>query len=182
MKKVIFLFLMCSAFAMTAQRRTRNLNEPPEIVEKPRTGHGIGFVVSSVTGNGLAYRYWPRRIGYHMALLPVVNNDSGFLSWGHGLYYTIKEFNSNNKFYLQLGLDYVYRKERYYELGLWEQKNSISDSFNIGFGPGIETHSRYGSFSCYVGYGYYNRFYRNANRGDRYQVFLSGGISYFFEI
>jgi hypothetical protein len=56
-----------------------------------------------------------------------------------------------------------------------------SDSFNLGFGPGFESHSRYGSFSAYIGYGLYNKMFSSVEQDV--QVFtLTGGISYFFEI
>lgn len=180
MKHVLILLLLSIAVGVSAQRRSRNLNEPPEVIEGPRTGHGIGVVVSATMGNGLAYRYWPKRIGYHMSFLPAVSSGESFLSWGNALYYTITEFRSDNKLFLHAGLDYNYRKQQMYS-AYGSRYNDMSDSFNFGVGPGIETHSRYGSLSCFLGYGLYNRVSRNAG-GNSYFVFLSGGVSYFFEI
>ena len=180
MKQFLILFLLCSAVVANAQRRTRNLNEPPEVIERPRTGHGIGVVLSSTMGNGLSYRYWPKRIGYHTTFFPSVGGDDRLLSWGNAVYYTLTEFRSNNKFILHAGMDYVYRRESYYSMFGGRTYNT-QDSFNFGVGPGIETHTRYGSLTCYVGYGYYNRISRNTGFND-YLIFLSGGVSYFFEI
>lgn len=176
---LIFTFLLCSVMC-TAQRKSRNLNDAPEVIQKPRTGHGIGVVASSTMGNGLAYRYWKNRFGYHMSFLPALSDDGGLVSWGNAFYYTIMDFQHNNKLILHAGMDYVYRKEERYFYGTGS-RYSRWDSFNFGVGPGIETHSRYGSFTVYAGYGIYNRLSRDFG-SDQRLLFLSGGVSYFFEI
>ena len=183
MKKLIFILLAFAALPVMAQRRTRNLNAPPEVVESPRTGHAIGAVLSLTHGNGLAYRYWPKRFGMHVAMFPNVTNNNSYFSVGGAGYYTLKEFSYTNKLFLHVGMDYVYRKTKDYYVSYSNNYERISDDFNIGVGPGIETHSRYGSFSGYLGYGVFNRNYRGeAGVNEGVRVTLTGGISYFFEI
>ena len=183
MKKLIFIFLVLGAMPVMAQRRTRNLNAPPEVVESPRTGHAIGAVLSLTNGNGLAYRYWPKRLGIHVAMFPNITNNNSFFSVGGTGYYTLKEFNYTNKLFLHVGMDYAYRSIGDYYSSVSGNYSRVSDDFNVGVGPGIETHSRYGSFSGYLGYAVLNKSYRGEPGGNEgVRVTLTGGISYFFEI
>lgn len=169
MKKILFVALLLCTTAAFGQRKTRNLNSAPEVIDPPRTGHAIGAVISSTNGNGLSYRYWPDKTGVHVTFFPSVSPNNKYISVGSTVYRTIREFNGNNKFFLHGGFDLVSRTRRFDYNG-----NMLSESgVNVGFGPGIESHSRYGSFSVYLGYGYYSI----------WEVMtLSGGLSYYFEI
>jgi hypothetical protein len=179
MKNCILILCVLLSLGATAQRKSRNLNESPEVVDPPRTGHAIGGVLSSTNGNGLAYRYWPRKTGVHISCLPLVTSSSSFYSVGTTIYHTLREYRSNNKLFLQAGLDFVHQE---FEGSYWSGRDDYSsNSYNVGVGPGFESHTRYGSFSAYLGYGIYQKTYTQYL--DNKNVFtLSGGISYFFEI
>jgi hypothetical protein len=180
MKNVLLLFLAVSCLSSFAQRRSRNLNDAPEVVDPPRTGHAVGVVLSSHGGSGLAYRYWPKRVGIQVSFLPFSNDEINYYNVGSMGYLTLKEFNRNNKFYLQVCSRYALSDQGYdYNYGQGYVRRA-EERFGLAFGPGIETHSRYGSFSAFLGYGWN---YTNQISGVSIgRVNMAGGLTYFFEI
>jgi hypothetical protein len=180
MKNVFLFFLLLGCFSSYGQRRSRNLNEAPEVVDAPRTGHGVGMVLSSHGGSGLAYRYWPKRVGVQVSFLPFADDDVEYYNFGTMGYYTLKDFNRHNKFYLQFCSRVAVADRGYdYSYGVGYVRRA-EERFGFAIGPGIETHSRYGSFAAFLGYGWN---YANSISGfGRGRVNMAGGLSYFFEI
>jgi len=78
MNRIVRLLLvittLCGSVTANAQKNT-DVNPDPEVVKKRYSKHGIGAVLSSVNGKGLAYRYWPETFGIQVSFIPAASNS-----------------------------------------------------------------------------------------------------------
>jgi hypothetical protein len=87
----------------------------------------FGFNAGYTTGLGLAYTYWPGKLGAQLSFLPVSTENDYLISVALTPFFTLSK-SKYVKSYLFLGNHLVTNKE--------------VTEYNIGFGPGIELGSR----------------------------------------
>ena len=193
MKKVIALVsligMMFFSLNTQAQKSTQDQVEPiPE--RKNYSKHGIGAVLSSANGKGLAYRYWPKTFGVQVSFIPVASNNEKFYNTGITGYARLKKY-SVGELFLHAGVEYQYQTfERYdyysYTSSYYEAYNVISNGVNVGFGPGYHFELKPVSFDLFLGYGAYIRDESsdtpNAQLNDRQLMTVSGGFAVFLNL
>jgi hypothetical protein len=193
MKKVIALVsligMMFFSINTQAQKSTQDQVEPiPE--RKNYSKHGIGAVLSSANGKGLAYRYWPKTFGVQVSFIPVASNNEKFYNTGITGYARLKKY-SVGELFLHAGVEYQYQTfEQYdyysYTSSYYEAYKVISNGVNVGFGPGYHFELKPVSFDLFLGYGAYIRDESsdtpNAQLNDRQLMTVSGGFAVFLNL
>ena len=76
--------------------------------KKNYSKHGIGAVLSSSNGKGLAYRYWPKTLGVQVSFIPVASNNEEFYNAGITGYARLKKY-SVGELFLHAGVEYQYQ-------------------------------------------------------------------------
>jgi hypothetical protein len=193
MKKVFALvsliWMMFFSLNTQAQKSTQDQVEPiPE--RKNYSKHGIGAVLSSSNGKGLAYRYWPKTYGIQVSFIPVASNSEEYYNVGLTGYARLKKY-SVGELFVHVGAEYQYQTfERYdyysYSSSYYESYNVISNGINVGFGPGYHFELKPISFDLFLGYGAYLRDESSdkpyADLNDRRLMTVSGGFAVFLNI
>ncbi|MGD2035609.1 MAG: hypothetical protein PVF73_11165 [Bacteroidales bacterium] len=168
----ICLFLLCLCLSLSASAK----KEPPEF-----SPHEAGFCLGSITGMGPAYRYWPGKFGFQLALLPYkVDSEWNDLldvqGFAEGIFSYQRPYEGQKKF-ISIGLTglYTFKQYKNYKLlsylGNHLVINNHDELYNIGTGVGISFDKRV-SFSLMVGYGAYDVL-------DDLQLLPAGDISLF---
>jgi hypothetical protein len=152
--------------------------------------HGIGAVLSSSNGKGLAYRYWPKNFGVQVSFVPYASNSEQYYNGGITFYQRLKSYSVGDLF-LHAGVEYQYQQnERYYYdtyfSSYYQSYDVRSNGVNIGFGPGYHFALKSVSFDCFFGYGAYIRdessTFVGADLNDRTVMTVSGGIAVFLNL
>jgi hypothetical protein len=191
MKNLLSVIFFLSLFFCTACLSAQTLHEKnskPEKVYNGPTGHGLGAVISSSNGKGLAYRYWPRQFGFHVAFFPASTNTNKYYNGGITTYLKIREYEKGNLF-LHVGLEYQYTSRQYSTYiypGPSTEYTNTSSGFNFGAGPGFELRSDFVSMDFFLGYGVYNRINTSTDASQRLAdettITLTGGVAVFLEL
>lgn len=192
MNRIVRLLLvittLCGSVAANAQKNT-DVNPDPEVVKKRYSKHGIGAVLSSVNGKGLAYRYWPERFGIQVSFIPAASNSEQYYNVGLTGYARLKKY-SVGELFLHVGAEYQYQTFEQWDYlsssSYYEPYDIISNGFNAGFGPGYHFELKPVSFDIFMGYGAYIRNessnYQYATLNDRVLMTLSGGVAVFLNL
>ena len=172
-----------------AQKTTEDgVTAGPE--KKNYSKHGIGAVLSSSNGKGLAYRYWPKTFGVQVSFIPVASNNEEFYNAGITGYARLKKY-SVGELFLHAGAEYQYQTfDRYdyysYLSSYYESYKVISNGVNVGFGPGYHFELKPVSFDLFLGYGAYIRDESsdrpNAELNDSRLMTVSGGFAVFLNL
>lgn len=181
-----FVFLTQTANAQKAKETTSE----PEVVRKNYSKHGIGAVLSSANGKGLAYRYWPETFGVHLSFIPVASTNEEFYNAGVTGYARLKKY-SVGELFVHAGFEYQYQTLEQYDY--YSSTSFVDDSYkvhsrgiNAGFGPGYRFELKAVSFDLFLGYGAYTRDESsdnaNAALNDRRLMTLSGGFAVFLNL
>jgi hypothetical protein len=192
--KSLFLTAIVSivvVFSSFAQRNT-DVNPNPELVKTDGSHyskHGLGAVISSVNGKGLAYRYWPKTYGIQVSFVPAASNSYKYYNAGLTAYARLKKY-SVGELFLHAGVEYQYQmfeQTDYFSSSTsYESYNVISNGINAGFGPGYHFELKPVSFDIFMGYGAYVRdessSYSGAALNDRVLMTLSGGVAVFLNL
>jgi hypothetical protein len=192
MKKFIaFVFSLClltQAVNTQAQKTTEAGTEP---VKKNYSKHGIGAVLSSSNGKGLAYRYWPKTFGVQVSFIPVASNNDEYYNGGITGYARLKKY-SVGELFLHAGVEYQYQtfdRYDYYSSSIYPYEYPYtvkSSGFNAGFGPGYHFELKPVSFDLFLGYGAYIRDESsdtpNADLNDSRLMTVSGGFAVFLNL
>ncbi|MFM7233098.1 MAG: hypothetical protein ACKOZM_00820 [Flavobacteriales bacterium] len=187
--KLFFLLsIACSALTAGAQKNN-DVNPDPEVVGKRYSKHGIGAVLSSVNGKGLAYRYWPETFGIQVSFIPAASNSEQFYNAGLTGYARLKKY-SVGELFLHAGVEYQYQTfEQWNYLSsssYYDSYKVISNGINAGFGPGYHFELKPVSFDIFMGYGAYIRDESStseyATLNDRVLMTLSGGVAVFLNL
>ncbi|MFM7725430.1 MAG: hypothetical protein ACKO7B_01915 [Flavobacteriales bacterium] len=187
--KLFFLLsIACSALNAGAQKNN-DVNPDPEVVGKRYSKHGIGAVLSSVNGKGLAYRYWPETFGIQVSFIPAASNSEQFYNAGLTGYARLKKY-SVGELFLHAGVEYQYQTfEQWNYLSsssYYDSYKVISNGINAGFGPGYHFELKPVSFDIFMGYGAYIRDESStseyATLNDRVLMTLSGGVAVFLNL
>ncbi len=158
--------------------------------KKNYSKHGIGAVLSSCNGKGLAYRYWPKNFGVQASFIPYASNTEKYFNGGITLYQRIKRYSVGDLF-MHLGVEYQYEQsEQYYydnyTSSYYEAYDVMTSGVNIGVGPGYHFALKTVSFDCFFGYGAYIRdessSSANVSLNDRTIMTVSGGIAVFLNL
>ena len=190
MKKIIaVLFSSCfliQALHTQAQKTTETEIEPVKNYSK----HGIGAVLSSTNGKGLAYRYWPKTYGIQVSFIPVASNNDEYYNAGLTGYARLKKY-SVGELFLHAGVEYQYqtfnRYDYYSSLSSYYESYTVQSSgINAGFGPGYHFALKAVSFDVFLGYGAYLRDESsdrpNADLNDSRLMTVSGGFAVFLNL
>ena len=190
MKKIIaVLFSGCfliQALQTQAQKTTETVIEPVKNYSK----HGIGAVLSSTNGKGLAYRYWPKTYGIQVSFIPVASNNDEYYNAGLTGYARLKKY-SVGELFLHAGVEYQYqtfnRYDYYSSLSSYYESYTVQSSgINAGFGPGYHFALKAVSFDLFLGYGAYLRDESsdrpNADLNDSRLMTVSGGFAVFLNL
>lgn len=191
MKKIIECVfvagLLVLSTAAMAQKTTEAGAEP---VKKNYSKHGIGAVLSSSNGKGLAYRYWPKTYGVQVSFIPVASNSEEYYNAGLTGYARLKKY-SVGELFLHAGIEYQYQTfERYdyYSSSsyMYDSYKVFSTGFNAGFGPGYHFELKPVSFDIFLGYGAYIRDESSdksyADLNDSRLMTVSGGFAVFLNL
>jgi hypothetical protein len=193
MKKVIALVFLIGMtfFSLNTQAQKSTQDQVEPILERKNySKHGIGAVLSSANGKGLAYRYWPKTFGVQVSFIPVASNNEKFYNTGITGYARLKKY-SVGELFLHAGVEYQYQTfERYdyysYTSSYYEAYNVISNGVNVGFGPGYHFELKPVSFDLFLGYGAYIRDESSdmpsAQLNDRQLMTVSGGFAVFLNL
>jgi hypothetical protein len=150
--------LLCSLFLLIAVI-TAYCQENTEVIRyKNAIGLGAGFT----TGYGLSYKHAPNKYGFMINFGPYFNDygKESVISTGLTLidkirdakYYNVYMYLANHYFYSRTA-DYTYYPPT------TPQKYSINNSWNTGFGLGLEVDARKRVvLNVMVGYAQYNTF------------------------
>lgn len=189
MKKRIALlvsscFLIQALYAQ-AQKTTETEIEPVRNYSK----HGIGAVLSSTNGKGLAYRYWPKTYGVQVSFIPVASNNDEYYNAGLTGYARLKRY-SVGELFMHVGCEYQYRTFEGYDYwstsSYYEPYTIQSTGVNVGFGPGYHFELKAVSFDLFLGYGAYLRDESsdrpNADLNDSRLMTVSGGLAVFLNL
>jgi hypothetical protein len=158
--------------------------------KKNYSKHGIGAVLSSSNGKGLAYRYWPKTLGVQVSFIPVASNNEEFYNAGITGYARLKKY-SVGELFLHAGVEYQYQTFEQYDYysyisSYYETYKVISNGVNVGFGPGYHFELKPVSFDLFFGYGAYIRDESsdspNAQLTDRRLMTVSGGFAVFLNL
>jgi hypothetical protein len=158
--------------------------------KKNYSKHGIGAVLSSSNGKGLAYRYWPKTLGVQVSFIPVASNNEEFYNAGITGYARLKKY-SVGELFLHAGVEYQYQTFEQYDYysyisSYYETYKVISNGVNVGFGPGYHFELKPVSFDLFFGYGAYIRDESsdspNAQLNDRRLMTVSGGFAVFLNL
>lgn len=158
--------------------------------KKNYSKHGIGAVLSSSNGKGLAYRYWPKTFGVQVSFIPVASNNEEFYNAGITGYARLKKY-SVGELFLHAGVEYQYQTFEQYDYysyisSYYETYKVISNGVNVGFGPGYHFELKPVSFDLFFGYGAYIRDESsdspNAQLNDRRLMTVSGGFAVFLNL
>ena len=192
MKKIIQLAMtVCLAltvFSTQAQKTEEGKSVEP--IKKNYSKHGIGAVLSSANGKGLAYRYWPKTYGIQVSFIPVASNNEEYYNAGLTGYARLKKY-SVGELFLHAGVEYQYqtfdRYDYYDPLSSYaDSYNVISNGINAGFGPGYHFELKPVSFDIFLGYGAYIRDESsdraNAELNDSRLMTVSGGFAVFLNL
>jgi len=192
MKKIIPLVTCFSALFITqvgnAQKATE-IQDGPEAVTKNYSKHGIGAVLSSTNGKGLAYRYWPGTYGIQFSFLPISVESFEYYNLGVTGYARLKRYNFGELF-VHAGIELQYQSiEESDQLSSYLPYTYYrvnSNGINAGFGPGYRFEMKPASFDVFLGYGLYARDessdYVNASLNNGVSMFLSGGVAVFLNL
>lgn len=187
---IIIVFIAVTSYTMSSAQSAVEKNPKPKRVYNGPSGHAIGAVVSSTNGKGLAYRYWPENLGFHVSFFPAANGDNKYYNAGVTGYLTIREYEMGNLF-LHLGAEYQYSsKQSGYSSGYPTYTNinymDKTNGLNLGFGPGLHVLQKFISIDFFVGYGAY---FRNHSASidtytpkDEVIMTLTGGVAFFLEL
>ena len=185
---LLVIFTMCGFLGVSAQRNS-DVNPDPDVVKKRYSKHGLGAVLSSVNGKGLAYRYWPEKYGVQVSFIPAASNTQQYYNVGMTGYARLKKY-SVGELFLHAGAEYQYQKFEQWDYltssSFDEPYDIISNGINAGFGPGYHFELKPVSFDIFMGYGAYIRnessTYQYATLNDRMLMTLSGGIAVFINL
>lgn len=178
-------------FSLNAQAQKASQDEASTTPERKNySKHGIGAVLSSANGKGLAYRYWPKTYGVQVSFIPVASNNEEFYNAGITGYARLKKY-SVGELFLHAGAEYQYQTfDRYdyysYLSSYYESYKVISNGVNVGFGPGYHFELKPVSFDLFLGYGAYIRDESsdrpNAELNDSRLMTVSGGFAVFLNL
>ncbi len=184
----MLFILVCSAGIISAQTVTEKNAKPKRVYNGP-SGHALGAIVSSTNGKGLAYRYWPENLGFHISFFPASNGDSKYYNGGITGYLNIREYEIGSLF-LHVGAEYQYSSNNeYYSTGYPAYTNVTyvdkTNGWNLGFGPGLHILQKYVSMDIFLGYGAYIRDHSSTGANAPRDVVittLTGGVAFFLEL
>ena len=154
MKRIALLVIISLiASGIYAQRRdTTNVSR----------AHEFGIHAGTTTAVGLSYRYWPKKFGVQVTLLPVKTDEVTFISVGvTGL---CNFYNSRKlRFFGYLGNNLTVNNYTDYDYHYNNSANEFDETseyhkstkYNIGFGPGFGFGTRV-RFNIMAGYGLYD--------------------------
>lgn len=189
---LICLSILFTSLASTVAvaQKVVDAQEPIDTPKKNYSKHGVGAVLSSVNGKGLAYRYWPKTYGVQVSFIPVVSNTEEFYNAGITGYARLKKY-SVGELFLHVGLEYQYEtfdNYNYYSAvsSYYESYKVMSNGLNAGFGPGYHFELKAVSFDVFLGYGAYIRDESSdtpeAVLNDSRLMTLSGGVAIFLNL
>jgi hypothetical protein len=155
MKKNILISLLVFCFISVnslAQENTSRIDGP----------HQFGIHAGSTTGLGLAYRYWPNKLGFQITTVPVFHQGGDyFVSSGATILFKFKEYETYNIF-LYHGNHLLFRSNSYYTYDpypatTYVEYNDNEIIWNSGVGLGFNMHfnSQF-SLDIMLGYGLYD--------------------------
>jgi len=112
--------------------------------DKRYFNHYLGINIGSTTGIGFAYRYWPAKNGFQVAVLPLYDKNNTYISFGTSYLREIKEYNLT-RFIFYAGNQIT---------------NFFNDDYsdNIGFGIGLDFSGYDFIVNFMVGYAGYDIF------------------------
>ena len=188
---LVFLSMLLTGLVNTVAvaQKAVAVQEGIDAPKKNYSKHGVGAVLSSVNGKGLAYRYWPKTYGVQVSFIPIVSNTEEFYNAGITGYARLKKY-SVGELFLHVGLEYQYEtfdNYNYYgAASYYESYNVKSNGINAGFGPGYHFELKAVSFDVFVGYGAYIRDESSdtpeAVLNDSRLMTLSGGVAIFLNL
>jgi hypothetical protein len=189
MKKIIVSVFSSCLILLSVNGSAQNAKEAEIQPAKNYSKHGVGAVLSSSNGKGLAYRYWPKKVGIQVSFIPVASNNEKYYNAGLTGYARLKKY-SVGELFMHVGCEYQYRTyERYDYLSMssyYESYQVQSAGVNLGFGPGYHFELKPVSFDLFLGYGAYIRDessdFENAELNDRTLMTLSGGFAVFLNL
>jgi|JI102314A2RNA_FD_contig_31_2813978_length_1397_multi_2_in_0_out_0_2 hypothetical protein len=187
-KTVMFFALLLLNSVLIGQAIVEKNPKPKRVYNGP-SGHAIGAVLSSSNGKGLAYRYWPENVGFHVSFFPAAKGDAKYYNGGVTGYLALREYEVGTLF-LHVGAEYEYRSRNssyslsYPSFGTVSYLEKMK-GLNLGFGPGLHVFQKYVSMDIFLGYGaYFRNYLGNDNYTPKDEVIttLTGGISFFLEL
>jgi hypothetical protein len=141
----------------------------------------FGIHAGATTGVGLSYRYWPKKFGIQVTMLPIKTDDQTFFSVGlTGLY---SFYNSRVvRFFGYLGSNLtIDNHKNYYDYNYDPitgeySYNDIEKSTkcNMGFGPGFGFGTRV-RINIMAGYGFYDIF-------GKFNIYPTGEVGLYFRL
>lgn len=142
MKKTIVVSLIILSFTSSIMAQESTATKPLSNAEINNTPHEIGIAAGFVTGYGLSYRYWPKKMGVQLTAFPFVSSEESHISAGiTGL----MELDAKEwyRFFAYIGgnvniesYDYYYYDT--YPYGSQTTERIKETRYTAGFGPGIE--------------------------------------------
>ena len=182
---VVLLFL---STVLSAQKATE-IQSGPEVVKKSYSKHGIGAVLSSTNGKGLAYRYWPGTYGIQVSFIPISVESFEYYNLGFTGYARLKDYNFGELFFhAEIEFQYQSMEEMDFLMSTstYNYYRVNSNGINAGFGPDYHFEMKPASFDVFIGYGLYARDEfsdkPNADLNDGVSTFLSGGVAVFLNL
>jgi hypothetical protein len=141
MSKLFIVFFSVLFFNLTANSQIQDSL-------KTANKHHVGLHLSSLSGLGFSYRYWPERLGGQITVMQVFNKSGGhFISLGATGLYTLKKGKTVDL--------YSYLGTHYLSIKFSSNQNGIS-SFNSGLGIGFKINlSDFLNLNIQSGYGVY---------------------------
>ncbi len=159
MYKLILSIICIAVFSL-------NANSQSQDTVKTIKKHNVGFHASSLSGLGLSYRYWPKKAGIQVTVLPVFLKGKGhFLSSAITGLYTLNEGKTVD-LYSYLGVHYISIKSS------GNQTSSNSLNTGVGFGFKINFTESF-NLNIQAGYGLYNI-------TDTFVSTIAGGTGLYF--
>lgn len=128
------------------------------MVERRNGAHQFGIHAGSTTGLGLAYRYWPNKLGFQITTVPIFHQGGDyFVSTGAVILFKLKEYKKYNLFLYQ-GNQLLFTRESAYSYSYnYNYYKREETKWNSGIGLGFNMHfdSQF-SIDIMLGYGLYN--------------------------
>lgn len=136
---ISIIALSFSSMLLAQESTVSNTKSEPERNSAP---HEIGLAAGFVTGYGLSYRYWPKKIGVQLTAFPLISNDESYISAGlTGLV----ELDSRDwyRFFAFVGgnMNIQSYNDYYYDGYPYSTETMVrveETRYTVGFGPGIE--------------------------------------------
>lgn len=142
-KGLILGFVFVSSIGMVEAQTSKDSTRNNSSVASTES-HYLGINAGTTTGVGLSYAYWPRRNGFQLTFLPLIDKSNTYISLAGTYLHTLKVVSNNYTFFLYWGNHYT---------------NMFGDHkwvYHTGFGPGVKFEKNGFSLHFMVGYGIYN--------------------------